>query len=73
MLCKKKSGHVICHYNRGTEKAQETLSLIEKEGGRGELIQFDVTDRDECKIRLDELLENHGSHILCRQKGWDPR
>lgn len=57
-----KSGYyVICHYNHGKEKAQETLSLIEKEGGRGELIQFDVTDRDQCKIRLDELLENHGS------------
>ena len=57
-----KSGYyVICHYNRGKEKAQETLSLIEKEGGHGELIQFDVTDRDQCKIRLDELLENHGS------------
>lgn len=57
-----KSGYyVICHYNHGKEKAQETLSLIEKEGGHGELIQFDVTDRDQCKIRLDELLENHGS------------
>ena len=57
-----KSGYyVICHYNHGKEKAQETLSLIEKEGGRGELIQFDVTDRDQCKKRLDELLENHGS------------
>lgn len=57
-----KSGYyVICHYNHGKEKAQETLSLIEKEGGHGEVIQFDVTDRDQCKIRLDELLENHGS------------
>lgn len=57
-----KSGYyVICHYNRGKENAQETLSLIEKEGGHGELIQFDVTDRDQCKIRLDELLEKHGS------------
>ena len=57
-----KSGYyVICHYNHGKEKAQETLSLIEKEGGHGELIQFDVTDRDQCKKRLDELLENHGS------------
>ena len=35
--------------------------MIEKEDGRGELIQFDVTDRDQCKKRLDELLENHGS------------
>ena len=57
----KSAYYVICHYNHGKAKAQETLSLIEKEGGRGELIQFDVTDRDQCKIRLDELLENHGS------------
>ena len=57
-----KSGYyVICHYNHGKEKAQETLSLIEKEVVHCELIQFDVTDRDQCKIRLDELLENHGS------------
>ena len=57
-----KSGYyVICHYNHGKEKAQETLSLIEKEGGHGELIQFDVTDRNQCKKRLDDLLEKHGS------------
>ena len=58
-----KSGYyVICHYNHGKEKAQETLSLIEKEGGRGELIQFDVTDRDQCKKRLENFLK---TMVLC--------
>ena len=35
--------------------------MIEKAGGHGELIQFDITNREECKVRLDELLEKHGA------------
>ena len=47
----KKGYYVIAHYNRGKEKAEETLRLIKDAGGKGELIQFDVLDRDGCKKR----------------------
>ena len=39
----KKGYYVIAHYNRGKEKAEETLRLVKEAGGEGELIQFDVS------------------------------
>lgn len=53
--------YVICHYNRGKEKAQETLELITQADGKGELIQFDVADREDCKAKLSSLAEMHGA------------
>lgn len=53
--------YVICHYNRGKEKAENTLSLIKEQGGSGELIQFNISDREDCKIKLDEMTKTHGA------------
>ncbi|HAH62765.1 MAG TPA: 3-oxoacyl-ACP reductase FabG [Treponema sp.] len=53
--------YVICHYNHGKEKADETLAEITAAGGHGELIQFNVADREDCKAKLDELTEKHGA------------
>lgn len=53
--------YVIAHYNRGKEKAEETLRLINEEGGRGELIQFDVLNREDCRAKLENLLQTHGA------------
>lgn len=53
--------YVICHYNRGEQHAQETLSLIEKSGGAAELLQADVLDRATCFSKLNALTEKHGA------------
>src|SRR5574344_176746 len=53
--------YVIAHYNHGKEKAEETLALIAAAGGKGELIQFNVSDRDDCKTKLDDLTARHGA------------
>ena len=53
--------YVIAHYNSSEEKAKETVRLIEENGGKGELVQFDVTNRAECKEKLDALTEKHGA------------
>ena len=52
--------YVICHYNGSKSKAEETLRLVEESGGKGELIQFNISDREDCKAKLDELTQNHG-------------
>lgn len=52
--------YVICHYCGSQAKAEETLNLIKAAGGQGELIQFDVSNRDDCKAKLDELTAKHG-------------
>ncbi len=57
-----KAGYfVVCHYNHGKEKAEETLRQITAEGGHGELIQFDINDRSDCRTKLEELTERHGA------------
>lgn len=53
--------YVICHYNKGEERAKETLAMITAEGGKGELIGFDVTNRDECREKLKALSSVHGA------------
>lgn len=53
--------YVICHYNNGKAKAEETLSLITQAGGNGEIVQFDVANRDDCKAKLDAITEKHGA------------
>ena len=52
--------YVICHYCGSQAKAEETLNQIKAAGGQGELIQFDVSNRDDCKAILDELTAKHG-------------
>ena len=56
-----KAGYfVLYHYNRGVERAQETLDLIKEAGGNGELVRFDVTNREECRNVLNKITEEKG-------------
>ena len=52
--------YVICHYNGSQAKAEETLAQIKAAGGGGELIQFNVADREDCKTKLSEMSAKHG-------------
>ena len=52
--------YVICHYNGSKAKAEETLAEITAAGGQGELIQFNISDREDCKAKLDEMTAKHG-------------
>ena len=56
----KEGYYVICHYNGSQAKAEETLNQIKAAGGQGELIQFDVSNREDCKAKLDDLTAKHG-------------
>lgn len=53
--------YVIAHYGQGLDRARETLELIQSAGGQGELVQFDVGDREGCKAALDGITERHGA------------
>lgn len=48
--------YVICHYNGSKARAEETLAEIKAAGGNGELIQFNVSDREDCKAKLGGLV-----------------
>lgn len=58
--CAKAGYYVICHYNKGKEKAEDLLSQIKENGGKGELIQFDICNREDCKVKLEKMTEVHG-------------
>lgn len=53
--------YVICHYNGSQAKAEETLAQIKAAGGDGEIIQFDVSNREDCKAKLSEVAKKYGA------------
>ena len=59
--------HVVAHYNRGKENAQVLESEIRGMGGSVELIQFDISGREECREKLGKWTEENGAlwGIVC--------
>jgi len=55
---------VLINYKSNTEEAGKTLSLIKKAGGNGELMQFDVADKNHIQEVLGKWIEaNQEKHI----------
>jgi 3-oxoacyl-[acyl-carrier protein] reductase len=49
--------YVVVNYKNNIEEADKTLSLIKKSGGDGEMLQFDIADKDRIKAILGGWLE----------------
>jgi 3-oxoacyl-[acyl-carrier protein] reductase len=61
-LAAAKAGYyVVAHYNHGKGKAEAVLNEITSQGGRAELIQFNVSDCQDCKTKLDAYTEKNGA------------
>ena len=58
---------VTAHYHKSEENALSLREEILKKGGAVELIQFDVSNREECKKKLEEWTEKNGAFwgIIC--------
>jgi len=52
---------VTAHYNKGKEAAEQLQKEILQKGGKIELIQFDVSNREECQEKLDKWSEENGA------------
>lgn len=50
---------VIINYQSNSEAANETLRLIEEAGGKGELMKFDVSSKEEAEKALNTWIESH--------------
>ncbi len=48
--------YIIVNYKSNVEEANKTLSLVEEAGGNGELLQFDVADKDQIQKVLGEWI-----------------
>jgi 3-oxoacyl-[acyl-carrier protein] reductase len=51
--------HVLIHYRSRQSDAEQTLALVEKNGGTGTLCAFDVSDAAACSQAVGELLQTH--------------
>lgn len=53
--------HIEVHYNSDLNGAKETLELIKQNGGQGQLIQFDISDREQCQAVLQTAIQQAGA------------
>jgi 3-oxoacyl-[acyl-carrier protein] reductase len=58
---------LTAHYHKGKEAAESLQQEILQKGGSVELIQFDVSNRDECQHKLEQWSEKNGAFwgIIC--------
>ncbi len=58
---------IVAHYNGNKSGAQDTLEIAAKSGREGRLLQFDVTNRDECKTKLTNDISENGAYygVVC--------
>ena len=60
LACANAGYEVIAHYNKSSRPAAELKSEIEAGGGVCRLIQFDISDRADCRRKLEALWEEQG-------------
>ncbi len=53
---------VTAHCHRDTEGATETVDAIKSDGGTAQMIQFDVSTRDQCREVLEHDVAAHGAY-----------
>ncbi|CAM2926310.1 3-ketoacyl-ACP reductase FabG2 [Vibrio rarus] len=53
---------VAVHYMGDINGAKDTLAVIEQNGGTGRLIQFDISDREQCRTELEADIATHGAY-----------
>ncbi len=60
-LAAAKAGYeVVAHYNKSSKPAADLKAEIEAAGGTCSLIQFDISDRVDCRRKLEVLWEEQG-------------
>ena len=64
-------GAFVCvNYVSRPDAAEETIALIEKEGGRGAVVQFNVSDHDAVQKAFKQVIKDSGSvDILVNNAG----
>jgi 3-oxoacyl-[acyl-carrier protein] reductase len=66
-ICIKLAGlgyYVLVNYKSNTEEADKTLSLIKQNGGNGELLQFDVADKNQIQQILGKWIEANQENYI---------
>ena len=53
--------HVVLHYNSDQKGSSEALELIEKAGGTGDILQFNISEQERTQSILEQYIEAHGA------------
>jgi 3-oxoacyl-[acyl-carrier protein] reductase len=53
---------IVVHYHADREGAEATHNGIREGGGSARIIQFDLTDREQCRTRLEAEIAEHGAY-----------
>ena len=56
--------HILVNYKGNVVEAEKTLFLIREKGGNGELLQFDVSDKEEIQKTLGGWIEAHAEDLI---------
>ncbi|MEN8119805.1 MAG: 3-oxoacyl-ACP reductase FabG [Bacteroidota bacterium] len=56
--------YVLINYRTNTKEATDTLNEIKSNGGKGELMQFDVSDPKDIEKNLGSWVENNNDKII---------
>ena len=56
--------YILVNYRSGEKEAARTLDLLREKGGDGELLPFDVGDREQVRQRLTAWLESDASRYI---------
>lgn len=61
--------YVYVHANNNLNRAENIVSSIRQEGGKAEVVQFDVCDKDAVQAALEGILEKGPIQILVNNAG----
>lgn len=53
---------VVAHYHKDKQGAEETLNQVSFLGVKGRLLNFDITDREECKAQITADIAAFGAY-----------
>jgi 3-oxoacyl-[acyl-carrier protein] reductase len=66
-VCIKMAGmgyNVLINYKSNEEEAKNTLALVKEKGVDGELLQFDVSDKEDIKAKLSGWMEANEDKVI---------
>ncbi len=55
---------LLINYNSNKDAAEETLAIVKQVGGSGEIIQFNVTNSEGVKTKLEQWHKDHKDAVI---------
>ncbi|WP_027697844.1 3-ketoacyl-ACP reductase FabG2 [Vibrio litoralis] len=54
--------NVVVHYMSDQAGAEQTQASIQQAGGNARLLQFDISDREQCREKIEADIAEHGAY-----------